>query len=134
MVKGDLTLNVPLLHGDLLNIPMSGKIYVAGEVKAPGGFPIKGKSITVGQSIAMAGGPTPKADGPETKIIRYVGKEKGKEILSVNLDAIQKGEEEDLVLKENDIVMVPKSGRKAFFTELWEFIKGRVGSVALGTL
>jgi len=132
LVKGNLTLNVPLLHGDLLNIPMSGKIYVAGEVKAPGGFPIKGKSITVGQSVAMAGGPTPKADGPETKIIRYAGKEK--EILSVNLDAIQKGEEEDLVLKENDIVMVPKSGRKAFFTELWEFLKGRVGSVALGTL
>lgn len=134
LVKGDLTLNVPLLHGDLLNIPLSGKVYVAGEVKAPGGFPIKGKRITVGQAITMAGGPTPKADGPETKIFRYAGKERKKEILSVNLDAIAKGNEEDFILKENDIVMVPKSGRKAFFTEFWEFIKGRVGSVALGTL
>ena len=134
LVKGDLTLNAPLLHGDLLNIPMSGKVYVAGEVKAPGGFPIKGKSITVGQAVIMAGGPTSKADGPETKIFRYAGKEKGKEVLSVNLDAVEKGQEEDLILKENDIVMIPKSGRKAFFTELWDFIKGRVGSVGLGTL
>jgi polysaccharide biosynthesis/export protein len=134
LVKGDLTLNAPLLHGDLLNIPISGKIYVAGEVKAPGGFPIKGKIVTVGQAVTMAGGLTNKADGPETKIFRYTGKEKGKEILSVNLEAVRDGQEMDLALKENDIVMVPKSGSKAFFVEFWEFLKGRVGSVGLGTL
>lgn len=132
LVKGDLTLNAPLVHGDVLNIPLSGKVYVAGEVRAPGGFPIKGKRITVSQAIATAGGLTSKADSPETRIFRYAGRDDGKEILSVNLDAIHEGEQEDLYLKENDIVIVPKSGTKTFLTELWDFIKGRIGSVSLG--
>ena len=134
LVRGDLTLNAPLVHGDVLNIPLSGKIYVGGEVRAPGGFPIKGKRITVSQAIATAGGLTSKADGPETKIFRYAGRDDGKEILLVNLDAIHEGKQEDLYLKENDIVIVPKSGTKTFLTELWDFIKGRIGSVALPPL
>ena len=132
LVKGDLTLNAPLVHGDVLNIPLSGKIYVAGEVRSPGGFLIKGKKVTVSQAIAMAGDPTSKADGPETKIFRYAGKDKEKEILSVNLDAINKGQEEDLQLKENDIIIVPKSGTKTFLAELWDFFKGRIGAVSVG--
>jgi hypothetical protein len=82
----------------------------------------------------MAGGLTPKADSPETKIFRYAGKGRGKEILSVNLDAVVTGQEEDLVLKESDIVMVPRNASKAFWTEFWDFLKGRVGSVGLGSL
>lgn len=134
IVKGDFTLNFPLVHGDIINIPVSGKIFVGGEVRSPGGFPLKGKKMTVSQAIAMAGGLTSKADGPETKIFRYAGKEKGKDILSVNLVAVQKGNEDDRYLEENDIIIVPKSGMKTFLTELWDFIKGRVGSVSLGTL
>ena len=30
LVKGDLTLNLPLIHGDVLNIPVSGKVFVGG--------------------------------------------------------------------------------------------------------
>lgn len=133
LVKGDLTLNYSLVNGDVINVPVTGKVFVGGEVRTPGGFP-KGKQLTVSQAIALAGGLKAEANGSETKIFRYSGRDKAKEILSVNVYAIQKGQDEDAYLKENDIIIVPKSGSKVFWSELWEFFKGRVGAVSFGTI
>jgi polysaccharide export outer membrane protein len=135
LVKGDLTLNLPLIHGDVINIPVSGKIFVGGDVNKPGGFLLKGKKVTVSQAIAMAEGLKPEARGGETKILRYTGKGNEREILSVDVYSIQKGRSEDPYLKENDIIIVPKSGMKAFLIGLRDTLKGLVGfGVSMGTL
>jgi polysaccharide export outer membrane protein len=134
LIKGDLTQNLPLYHGDVINIPVSGKIFVGGEVGNPGGFPLKGKKLTVSQAITLAGGLKSGAAGSETKIFRYSEKGTGKEILSANVYAIQKGQEEDLYLKENDIIIIPKSGTKTVLNEIWDLIKGRIGAFGLGSL
>jgi polysaccharide export outer membrane protein len=135
LVKGDMSLNLPLIHGDVINIPVSGKIFVGGEVKSPGGFLLKGKKMSVSQAIAMAGGLLPEANGAETKIFRYSGTGKEKEILFANVYAIQKGQEKDLDLKENDIVIVPKSGVKAFLIGFRDTLKGLFGfGFSLGSL
>jgi polysaccharide export outer membrane protein len=135
LVKGDLDLNLPLLHGDVINIPVSGKIFVGGEVKSPGGFPLKGKKMTVSQAIAMAGGLIPESNGAETKIFRYSGKDTEREVLSANVYAIQKGQSEDPYLKENDIIIVPKSGVKAFLIGFRDTVKGLLGfGFSLGPL
>ncbi len=134
LVKGDLALNLPLLNGDVINVPASGKIFVGGEVKGPGGFALT-KRMTVGQAVTTAGGLTPKADGAETKIFRFSEAAGGKEILSVNLYNIVKGDAQDIYLKENDIVMIPKNGVKSFFIELRDTVKGLLGfGFSLGTL
>jgi polysaccharide export outer membrane protein len=135
LVKGDFRLNQPLSHGDVINIPVSGKIFVGGEVIKPGGFPMKGKKITVSQAIAMAEGLKPEAAGSEAKIFRESGAGTEREILSVNVYAIQKGEKEDPYLKENDILIVPKSGMKVFLIGLRDTVKGLIGvGVSLGAL
>ena len=135
LVKGDLTLNLPLIHGDVINIPISGKIFVGGEVNKPGGCFLKGKKVTVSQAIAMAEGLKPEAKGGETKIFRYSGRGNGREILSADVYAIQKGQNEDPPLKENDILIVPKSGMKAFLIGLRDTVKGLMGfGVSLGAL
>jgi polysaccharide export outer membrane protein len=135
LVKGDLTLNLPLIHGDVINIPVSGKVFVGGEVKSPGGFPLKGKKMTVSQAIVMAGGLIFEANGEETKIFRFTGKSSEKEVLTVNVYAIQKGQSEDPYVKENDIIIVPKSGVKAFLIGLRDTFKGLMGfGFSLGTL
>jgi protein involved in polysaccharide export with SLBB domain len=64
LVKGDFRLNQPLNHGDVINIPVSGKIFVGGQVIRPGGFPMKGKRITVSQAVALAEGLKPDAAFP----------------------------------------------------------------------
>jgi len=127
LLKGDLMLNLPLLHGDVINIPVSGKVFVGGEVKRPGGFSLKGKKMTVTQAIAMAEGLKQEANGTDTKIFRYSEGQMGKEIISVNLHSIHKGVGDDLFLKENDIIIVPKSGVKTFLMELRETVKGLIG-------
>jgi len=132
LIRGDLTLNLPLIHGDVINVPVSGKIFVGGEVRSPGGFPLRGKKLTVSQAIALAGGLKTEAAGSETKIFRYPEKDTGKEIIPVNVYSIQKGQAEDVYLKENDIIMVPRSGTKTVGNEVWDFIKGRIGGVSLG--
>ena len=134
LVTGDLTLNLTLYNGDVINVPVSGKVFVGGEVKAPGGFPLGGKKLTVSQAIALAGGLKYESAGRETKIFRYSGKGNEKEILSVDAYAIQEGKAEDFHLKENDIIIVPRSGTKATLSEIWDFIKGRIGGISLGTL
>jgi polysaccharide export outer membrane protein len=135
LVKGDLTLNLPLTHSDVINIPVSGKIFVGGAVGGPGGFPLQGKRMTVGQAITLAGGLKYEANGSETKIFRYSGKGTEREILSVNVYAIQKGENEDLFLKENDIIIVPKSGVKTFLIGVRDTFRGFLGfGYSLGSL
>jgi polysaccharide export outer membrane protein len=133
LVKGNWKLNLPLRNGDVMNIPISGKVFVGGEVKQPGGFHLKGKKMTVSQAIAMAGGLSPKANADRTMIFRYGEGEE--EVLSVNVEAIQKGEAKDVYLQETDIVIVPKSGVKSFFIELRETVRGIFGfGYSLGTL
>ena len=135
LMRGDLTLNLSLTHGDVINIPVSGKIFVGGEVKSPGGFQLKGKKITLTQAITLAGGLKTEANDEETKIFRYSGRGSEREILSADVDAIQKGKSEDLYLKENDIVIVPTSGMKAFLVGLRDTVKGLIGfGFSLGAL
>ena len=126
LVEGNPSLNLPLLHGDVINVPVSGKVFVGGEVKNPGGF-MKGKRMTLGQAVIMAGGLNFKANGTETKIIRYSEKGTDKEVLTFNIYAIQKGQTQDPYLKENDIVFVPTSGTKAFLSGVKDTFTTTIG-------
>ena len=50
LVRGDLNRNAFVSHRDVINIPASGKVFVGGAVVKPGGFPLKGKKLTVSAS------------------------------------------------------------------------------------
>ncbi len=135
LIKGDLTLNLPLIHGDVINIPVSGKVFVGGEVWRPGGFILAGKRMTLSQAIVLAGGVKPQAKGSQTKIFRYSEKGTGREMVSVNVYAIQKGQKEDPYVKESDIIIVPRHGVKAFFIGVKETLTGVFGmGYSLGSL
>jgi polysaccharide export outer membrane protein len=127
LIKGDLTLNVATKAGDVINIPASGKVFVGGAVVRPGGFPLKGKKLTVTQAIALGEGLKTEADGSEIKIFRFSGAGYEKEVISVNYDAIVKGQANDLYLKENDILIVPISGMKNFWVGFRDFFRFSFG-------
>jgi polysaccharide export outer membrane protein len=124
LVKGDLTLNLPLIHGDIINVPVSDKVFVGGEVWRPGGFLLRGKRLTISQAIVLAGGLKPQARGSETAIFRYQETGTGREVITANVYDIQKGKTEDIYLEENDIVIVPKHGMKAFLVGIKETLTG----------
>jgi polysaccharide export outer membrane protein len=133
LVRGNMAMDLPLEDGDVINIPVSGKVFVGGEVMKPGGFILKRERMTVSQAIVMAGGLKPEADGSKTRVFRLSEKGPEKELLSVNVYAIQKGKEEDLYLKESDIVIVPRHGLKGALYEVRETLRSIVNiGYALG--
>jgi protein involved in polysaccharide export with SLBB domain len=83
-------------------------VYVFGEVKNPGSFPLYGR-LTVFEAVTLAGGFTDVANPAKVKIIRQ---EKGQEIsYEADLQKLtKKGDSsEDRELQANDRVIVPRS-------------------------
>jgi len=82
----------------------SYKVYLQGEVKKPGVMRLRTETSLV-QLIVMAEGFTDWADKKKITIIRREG---GKETrIRANYKKIIDGEEQDIVLKSGDIVIVP---------------------------
>lgn len=83
-------------------------VYIFGEVKAPGSFPIYGR-LTVFEAITLAGGFTEVANPSKVKIIRH---QDGKELnFEVDIDRVTKRGDtsQDVELQANDRVIVPRS-------------------------
>ena len=82
------------------------RIYVSGKVNAPGQFEI-GRYIDVLQALALAGGPNAFADANNITIQRRNGAKV--EVYKFNYGQVHKGKklEQNILLKPNDIVMVP---------------------------
>jgi polysaccharide export outer membrane protein len=122
--EGNLTLNIPVFNGDVINVPKGGVVFVDGAVRNPGAFTMKGKT-TLMQAIAMAQGLSPDANPEEVRVYRENGKGE-RNVMSVNYEAIQEAQKPDLFLAENDVVIVPKEGVKNFFSGFINTIKGLI--------
>ena len=83
-------------------------IYIFGEVKKPGSFPLFGR-MTVFEAVTLAGGFTEVANPSKVKVIRQ---ENGTEVVfELDVDKItKKGDSsQDMELQANDRVIVPRS-------------------------
>ncbi len=105
---GDLSLNLPLLPGDVVMVPFSRRltVYVTGAVENPGPVSFQSsEGITVLQAITAAGGPSQRANLRSVHVLR---KQPGgaQEKIKVNLKKIQGGKLDDLPLEKNDTVVV----------------------------
>ena len=94
--------------GDIVNVPQSDVFHVAGEVTAPGSFRFK-EGITVSQAISLARGLKVSAKADKVIIFRQRASDGKREEISVDLDAIKRGNQKDILLEPNDIVVVPNS-------------------------
>lgn len=73
--SGTLTQNVALRPGDTIFIPRAETVFVSGQVRTPGEYPIRA-GMTVRQALALAGGVTDRGSTRRVQIIRVVnGKE-----------------------------------------------------------
>jgi polysaccharide biosynthesis/export protein len=111
--SGDPRFNVHVHPGDIVKVQEAGIVYVVGEVKKPGGFPItKGERLTVLQVVALGEGLTPTAAKGSARIIRTDDKGQRAEI-PVDVGKILKGKAPDLPLMARDILFVPNSASKS---------------------
>ncbi len=105
--SGDPRYNIVVRNRDVINIPVdTGVFYMMGEVSRPGVYAFNAREITIKQAIATVGGFSQLAWPSRCEIIR---REKGtdKQItIPVNLDRIFAGLDDDILLRDQDIVNV----------------------------
>jgi protein involved in polysaccharide export with SLBB domain len=104
---GDLSQNIDIEGGDIINVPRANEVFVFGSVKSPG--PVRYEdSMGVLQAVTLAGGPSPEASPGSTYILRMsdAGKE---EKISINLSKILKQKAKNIEVRANDVIVVPES-------------------------
>jgi len=94
--SGSFSQNVSLRDGDTIFVPRAESIYVFGQVKNPGAYPIQ-RTTTVLQALSLAGGVNERGATGRIKIVRI---EKGKtvEVKTKLTDIVRAG----------DTIMVPE--------------------------
>ncbi len=124
LAAGREELNVGLEAGDVIHVPRAGSYYVGGSVERPGSFFLKAKT-TVQQAILAAGGVKDVADWEDIRLYRAkTGGER--EVLTFSLKNFEKGQGAP-ELQKSDVVIVGKSGSKAFWYGFVNFFKGVFG-------
>lgn len=93
---GDLSQNVRLRDGDTVFVPEADVVYVFGEVRNPGRYPIRNGTIVL-QALSLAGGSTEFAALNRVRIVRVVDGEQVEFRVGLN-DPVQ----------PDDIIRVPE--------------------------
>lgn len=97
--------------GDIVNIPPADVFYVAGEVNAPGSFPLS-EGTTLRQAIALSQGTTMNAALGSGVIFRQDAATGKRVEIPIDVGAVMKAKKEDIAIMANDIVIVPNSRSK----------------------
>jgi polysaccharide export outer membrane protein len=111
LLKGRFDQDVAIEPGDNVNIPPTDIFFVAGEVKAPGSFPLK-DGTTLRQAISLAQGTNFKAASGRTLIFREDSNGKQEE-MKVDLAKVMDGKAPDVPIRANDMIIVPNSRMKS---------------------
>ncbi|MEW6209369.1 MAG: polysaccharide biosynthesis/export family protein [Acidobacteriota bacterium] len=110
--KGQIEGNIPLEPGDVVNVPQTDVFFVAGEVNAPGEFPLK-PGTTFRQALSLARGFKFNAAKDNVIIFREDPRTGKREELKVDAGAIMNAKKPDIALLPNDVIQVPNSKLKS---------------------
>ena len=109
--SGKSSPSVARVPGDTVVVSKARVVYVVGDVRKPMGLPMENNDhITVLKALAIAEGTNPTASLRTAKIIRKG--EDGHTEIPVDLKKILQGDAADVTLQADDILFVPRSGRK----------------------
>jgi len=114
----------PQVNIDIVDY-VSQQVTILGSVKAPGVYPLKGRT-TLLQAIALAGGAGPIANEEEIVVFR-TDKSGAVAGYVVNLTEIQTGKKKDPEMIGNDRIVVPESGSRAMIKGISDTLRGFVG-------
>lgn len=93
--SGDLSQNVSLQHGDTIFVLRREVMYVSGEVRNPGEYPVR-QGTTVLQALSLAGGSTEFAALNRMQIVR-----------TIDGDQVEVPVQMDDLVQPGDTIMVP---------------------------
>jgi polysaccharide export outer membrane protein len=116
----DPMLNLSLTGGEEIRVPEIGKVFVVGNVKKPGAYPLQsGSETSILKVIALAEGLLPFA-AKEAYVYRREGGNGGKNEIPVELKKILDRKIPDTALLANDVLYVPDNNTKRLGTAALE--------------
>lgn len=120
LISGKHELNLPLMPGDVIEVPKAASYYVGGEVNKAGSIPLKART-TLDQAPHAAGGVRDAADWDDIRLYR-TRPDGTREVQKFSLNDFEQGQPAP-ELRANDVVIVGKSGVKAFLYGIRDFVK-----------
>jgi polysaccharide biosynthesis/export protein len=120
LIAGKHELNLPLMPGDVIEVPKAASYYVGGEVNKAGSIQLKART-TLDQAPHAAGGVRDAADWDDIRLYR-TRPDGTREVQKFSLNDFEKGQPAP-ELQANDVVIVGKSGVKAFLYGIRDFVK-----------
>ena len=127
-LRGEEAANPYVEAGDIVTIPEAEQVFVVGNVYSPKSLPLK-ETLTVSRAVAMAGGPLRDSKTDKVRVVRRGAGSAGASEMYVNLTAIARKKEDDLVLQANDIIEVPESTGKSLIRSLMGAVAPSVAQV-----
>jgi polysaccharide biosynthesis/export protein len=105
--------NILIRPNDVILVPRAEVVYVIGEVRKAGGFPLREReTMTVLQALALAEGLDRFPAMHRAMILRGGAGGTGRTEISVDLARILAGKADDQPLRPDDILFIPSNGAK----------------------
>lgn len=104
--RGDLSQNILLRGGDIINVPQANEITVLGAVNKPGTV-VFDEGMTILSAISKAGGETPNGSLRSVYIIRKTAK--GTDKIKIRLDKIIQNKSKNIPVQPDDVIVIPES-------------------------
>jgi polysaccharide export outer membrane protein len=118
---------IQILPGDTITVPRAGMVYAVGSLQRTGAFVMEPRNpLTIYKLMALAGPDRNKGKLNKVQLVREAA-EGRKEIVTLNVTKILKGESADVALKDGDIVYVPNNSMAIFTSQMMTSV------MALGT-
>lgn len=118
--------NILVQPGDVISVPKADLIYVVGDVKKAGGFPLSTHaSVSLLQAVSLAEGLGPFASAKHARILRpSPGGDGTPHEIEVDVQKIFAGQSPDVPLYANDVLFIPNSVTKATAARAIETVVG----------
>ena len=130
----DPSLNVALHGGEEIRVPEAPRLYVVGNVKTPGTYPLtdlEGSSVL--KILAQSQGVLPFT-AKEAYVYRSVPGSKDREEIAIELNKILHRKSADFPLQANDILYIPDNTKMRVSATVLERMAGFGSSTASGLI
>lgn len=106
----DGTFDIPLMDGDIINVPEAPPVYVFGEVGKEGIINYM-KDMRILQAVTMAGGFTEKVNPKKIMVLRLNTENQELETIMINFEEITKkgNRKANILIQPYDIIIAPES-------------------------
>jgi len=131
-------LNIKLANNDIIYIPESTNeaVFVMGEVRNPGSYPIQTSGFSIIDAISLAGGPTENGKSSQVYIVRQLEGGSGvQRVINIEKMMTLGDFSENYLLQDNDIVYIPKKGIAKFnyyLRQIDPFMRTFISGMAIG--